>query len=115
MNSNEFRKELVKAMPGYKWTIHRSQILVSQGVLSATGIQSSGFNRLSTLSVVRRERDSTIEYEAKSSGFGKRAPWISSHTDGTLLRALRGLQDHYTYTGHMYLNAASDLKHAREK
>ena len=102
MNSNKFRKELIKIMPGYKWTVHRDR---QNGQLSATGIKSSGFNRLSTLEVTRRDRDVVVVYFVRSSGFGTRAPWLGEYKSTTLAQALRGLQDHYeamwqTYSGH---------------
>ena len=116
MNSNGFRKELVKIMPGYRWTIHRSRDFISDSsCLSATGIQSSGFNRLSTLEVTRRDRDGTVEYEVKSAGFGSNAPWLSEFTDGTLARALRGLQNHYEAMAMKYSGHESALKFARKK
>lgn len=97
-----FRSELMKIMPGYSWTVHKSR---TDGYMDATGTKSSGFNRLSTLSVIRRERDGIASYECKSSGFGLRAPWLATNTDSTLARALRGLQNYYeqkaaTYAGH---------------
>lgn len=56
MNSKEFRAELEKIMPGYMWTVHRpsKHLRFPPYVLVATGIQSSGSNRLSTLEVTRR-------------------------------------------------------------
>ena len=60
MNTKEFREELKKIMPGYSWIIHRSWSLNSN--LSATGIQSSGFNRMSTLEVLRFLRDSMCRW-----------------------------------------------------
>ncbi len=116
MNSNGFRKELVRIMPGYTWTIHRSVDFVSDSShLSATGIQSSGFNRLSTLKVIRRDRDGQVEYEVKSAGFGKNAPWLAERTNGTLARALRALQDHYETMAMNYSGHASALKFARKQ
>ncbi len=110
MNANEFRAELVKIMPGYKWTVHQTK---AAGFLSATGIQSSGFNRLSTLSVERRERDAAVSYEAKSAGYGLRAKWLHKNTDGTLARALRGLQDHYQAMAGTYQSHANALNAGR--
>lgn len=110
MNSNEFRKELVKLMPGYVWTIHQTK---ADGYLSATGTQSSGFNRLSTLSVSRREREGKIVYEAKSAGYGLRAKWLHTNVDGTLARALRGLQNHYEAMANSYRAHAEYLKEGR--
>ena len=115
MNSSEFRKELLKVMPGYSWTVHRSNLFIKTNHISATGIQTAGFNRLSTLSVTRRKKEDEIEYDVKSSGFGKQAPWLSEYTAPTLARALRGLQSHYEVMANKYSNHASALEYARKK
>jgi hypothetical protein len=113
MNAKEFRAELVKIMPGYSWTVHKAPKGFTY--IKATGIQSSGFNRLSTLCVIRRESDDgAVSYEAKSAGYGLRACWLHTHTDGTLARALRGLQDHYEYTANTYRGHAAALKLGRQ-
>src|ERR1035437_1698251 len=101
LDAAAFRKELMKIMPGYEWTVHRNSY-VKGGHISATGIQSSGFNRMSTLQVVKREasigpRHGEIEYEVKSSGFGKKAPWLAEATRSTLAQALRALQECYEH------------------
>jgi len=115
MNSNDFRRELIKIMPGYVWTVHRPSKF-TKFYLSATGIQSSGFNRLSTLQVIRREKDNEyIAYEVKSAGFGLRAPRLSGYTDGTLARALRGLQKHYEIMARTYSSHAGAIEFARKK
>lgn len=112
MNANEFRAELLKIMPGYNWTVHRS---TNDSVLTATGIQSSGFNRLSTLQVKRIAVGAmTPKYEAKSAGYGTRARWLHTHTDGTLARALRGLQDHYEAVSNTYRSHAASLAKGRK-
>lgn len=112
MNSKEFRTELVKIMPGYDWTVHKSRI---EWRLEATGTQSSGFNRLSTLSVVRVEKEGgKPSYEVKSAGFGLRAKWLHAHKDGTLARALRGLQDYYEAVASTHYSHAGALKHGRK-
>lgn len=110
MNSNEFRKALVKIMPGYKWTIHKSQ---AEGFLSATGTQSSGYNRLSTLHVTRREINGRAWFEARSAGPGTHSEWLHTNGDLTLARALRGLQSHYEATANKYRAHAAALEHAR--
>lgn len=92
MNTKDFRAELVKIMPGYDWTVQRP---VSAVGLRATGKQSSGFNRTSTLVVERFEVGASVEYRVKSAGFGAKARWLGYHTDTTLARALRGLQQQY--------------------
>lgn len=112
MTANEFRDALKKVMPGYSWTVHKT--LAGFSFIEATGIQSSGFNRLSTLSVIRRERNGEVSFEAKSAGYGKRAKWLHTHTDSTLARALRGLQDHYERTANDYLIHAGSLKRGRK-
>ncbi|MNL30960.1 hypothetical protein D3C87_1527270 [compost metagenome] len=106
MKPKDFRAELTKIMPGYAWTVHKSS---SENYLKATGTQSSGFNRLSTLRVVRIEKDGVATYEAKSAGYGLRAKWLHTHTDGTLARALRGLQDHYEFVSNTYRSHAQSL------
>lgn len=111
MNAHEFRAELVKIMPGYNWTVHRS---INDTILRATGIQSSGFNRLSTLQVKRvAVGEMAPVYEAKSAGHGTRARWLHTNTDGTLARALRGLQDHYEQVSNTYRSHANALKNGR--
>lgn len=112
MNSKEFRAELVKIMPGYDWTVHKSRI---EWRLEATGTQSSGFNRLSTLSVVRVEKEGQKpSYEVKSAGFGLRARWLHANKDGTLARALRGLQDYYEAVANTHHSHAEYLKKGRQ-
>lgn len=110
----KFREELVKIMPGYDWTVHKP-LSKDATYLNATGIQTSGFNRLSTLEVVRRDKNGAVEYEVKSSGFGKRSPWLSTARDGTLARALRSLQNHYEAVGRNYLGHAQDLQNGRPR
>ena len=112
MKSNAFRKELIKIMPRYAWTVHRNMFSGSDHI-SATGIQSAGFNRLSTLQVTRNEKDGEAEYKVTSSGFGTRAPWLSKYTDGTLARALRGLQNHYEEMSRNYNQHARYLESGR--
>lgn len=107
----EFRAELVKIMPGYSWTVHKAS---SPGLLKATGIQSSGFNRLSTLRVIRTAVNDKPRYEVKSAGFGTRAAFLFTNIDGTLARALRGLQEHYEREAARYASHARALKNARQ-
>lgn len=110
----KFREELVKIMPGYDWSVHKPPFK-DVTYLAATGIQTSGFNRLSTLDVVRRDKNGNVEYVVKSSGFGKRSPWLSTATGGTLARALRSLQNHYENVGRDYLGHAHDLERGRKQ
>lgn len=111
MTPKQFRAELVKIMPGYKWTIHKTTVTEH---LAATGIQSSGFNRLSTLHVVRDERrDEWERYVVRSAGHGTKSPWIFTNKDGTLARALRGLQDYYQSTANQYRSLAASLEKGR--
>jgi hypothetical protein len=81
--------------------------------LRATGIQTSGFNRLSTLEIDRNEKDGKVVYNVRSSGFGKKAPWLGKSEDGTLARALRGLQDHYENQASNYSGHANSLRAGR--
>lgn len=109
--TREFRAALIKIMPGYDWTVHRS---MSEKVLQATGTQSSGFNRLSTLHITRTEKDGYFTYQAKSAGFGLRAPWLRSYTDGTLARALRGLEEIYRSEAKTFHSHAAHLASGRK-
>ena len=122
MNAKDFRAELVKIMPGYSWTVHkpltsRLPAHLEEGlpeVLTATGIRSSGSNRLSTLEVTRREDGGEVTYKARSSGYGLRAPWLHENKGDTLARALRGLQDHYEAMASKYSSHAGALKVGRK-
>ena len=112
---SKFRDELTKIMPGFEWTVHNpGKMTPPEAYLKATGIQSSGFNRLATLQVERRVRNDQTEYEVKSSGFGVKTPWLATYTDGTLTRALRGLQEHYANNAATYGSHARDLRDARQ-
>lgn len=114
MKPADFRKELVKIMPGYKWTIHASRS--PERFLVATGTQSSGSNRLSTLQVERRDNyagSGKPRYEAKSSGYGRRSPWMHVASGQTLAQALRNLQDHYKAMASTYHCLAGDLQVGR--
>ena len=121
MNAKEFRAELEKIMPGYMWTVHQNRTLKwlrekypdTPAVLTATGIQYSGSNRLSTLEVTRRDDDGHVTYTAKSSGYGTRAPWLHENKDGTLARALRGLQEHYESKAATYRSHAAAMQQGR--
>jgi hypothetical protein len=89
-SANDFRAELMKIMPGFNWTVHRAS--KSDVIITATGIQSSGFNRLSTLRVDRDIRPSRTWYTAKIAGYGTRTPFSNEGCGATLARALRSLQ-----------------------
>ena len=118
VNSTDFRKELMKIMPGYEWTVHRQKKMLADitgtSFVEATGRQSSGFNRLSTLHVARREKDGVVKYEVKSAGNGAWAYWEHTNTDGTLPRALRGLQDHYERRASHFQSLAARLESGRK-
>lgn len=103
-------------MPGYKWTVHKPIAVYADeesDYMQATGIQTKGFNRISTLQVTRRKRNDEIEYEAKSSGFGKKTGWLATYTDTTVARALRGLQAFYENMASTYSDHARKLQLGR--
>jgi len=112
MSPADFRKELTKLMPGYQWTVHRAHD--PDKCIKATGIQSSGFNRLSTLVVTRAVRADHASYEVRSAGRGKRSPWLHTANDVTLARALRALQNHYEHMASLYAYHAADLQRGRK-
>lgn len=111
MKSAEFRKELLKIMPGYRWTVHKTS---NPERLTATGIQSSGFNRLSTLQVTRTERNEGPWYSVKSAPNGTKSPWAAETGNVTLARALRDLQKHYQWQEANYRSLAADLESGRK-
>jgi len=115
MKSTDFRKELHKIMPGYKWTISRDEFILQNrhSRFEATGIQSAGFSRISTLKVIYTELEYGEEYEVKSSGFGKNSGWLHSCKNGTLKRALRDLQNHYDTWARAYKSHAEALQAGR--
>lgn len=113
MSPKEFRAELMDIMPGYSWTVHKTP---DTRVLNATGTQSSGFNRLSTLLVERRDNYAAKGfpwYEVKSAGFGLRAPFLGTYRAKTLAQALRGIQQYYEQTAATYAAHARALQNAR--
>lgn len=112
VSSAEFRAKLTKLMPGYDWTVHKAG--KEDTKLTATGTQSSGFNRLSTLEVTWAARENGDWFTARSAGFGRRAPWLLDSADVTLARCLRGLQDRYTATANTYAAHARALQKGRE-
>lgn len=109
--ASDFRAELVKIMPGYKWTIHNAG---DDDYLRATGTQSSGSNRMSTLNVVRDARFNSVDYRVRSAGYGRRAAWLHETSDGTLARALRNLQQHYEMNANTYRAHALALAEGRK-
>ncbi|MBL0732239.1 MAG: hypothetical protein JJW03_05230 [Desulfosarcina sp.] len=113
MNTKVFREELKKIMPGYKWTVHRN--MLSKTYIDATGTQSSGFNRTSTLNIMRSEQKGIISYIARSLGFGKNARWLYTYKDETLSKALRGLQNSYEESANNYFQHVAALEKGRKE
>lgn len=114
MTPKEFRAELTKIMPGYSWTVHKTS---NDALLKATGTQSSGFNRISTLVVERRDNYAGRGfpwYTVKSAGFGLRAPFLGENQDRTLARSLRGLQSNFETKAATYAGHARALQSARQ-
>jgi hypothetical protein len=111
MKPKEFRTELVKIMPFYDWTVSKTS---TEERMVGTGTQSSGFNRLSTLQVIRTDKGADVFYEARSAGHGTRSPWLAAHTDTTLARALRGLQGHYEHMAGQYRAHAAAMQAGRK-
>lgn len=119
MNTNEFRAELTKIMPGYKWTV-KKPYNKCQEWCSAIGVQSAGFNRMSTLEVIRRvatQRDGSpmINYDAELFGYGMRGPARASAGNVTLARTLRNLQEQCEAMRNAYGACACALQKGREE
>ena len=113
INQKEFRKELLKTMPGYSWAIHKSYD--PRNYLYATGTQSSGFNRTSTMYVLVRRNHDEIEYETEISGYGTRAVREEPSKGPTLSIAFRGLQDYLGKRAAHYEHLHTSLVHGRNK
>lgn len=111
LDSDKFRRDLKKIMPGYNWTVHKSDKDAIR--LFATGTQSSGSNRCSTLEVTWEKKNNFDWFVARSAGFGLRAPWLGTVGETTLTRALRGLQKHYQEMASKYDGHARALQNAR--
>ncbi len=81
-------------------------------------VRPRGVDRPSAVPVAanvgRHERDGRVSYVAKSAGYGAKTRWLSEYTDGTLARALRGLQKHYEVMANTYLSHALTLENARQ-
>lgn len=111
MTPKEFRAELGRVMPGYNWVVHKTSS--PETLLRATGTMSSGFNRLSTLRVIRDLSRGTPSYEVSSAGYGTKATMAATHRGATLARALRALQDHYQSKEAYYRGLATALQAGR--
>jgi len=120
MNRKEFLAELVKIVPGHKWTVHPAPALLERDDknrrMEATGIPTSGLSRLFTLFVIREQEDEASEpaYAAKFSGFDLKAPWLYESQGNTLAGALRDLQEYYEYRARDYDAHAAYLEGARK-
>lgn len=108
---DQFRNDLKKIMPGYKWTVHKP--LFEGASLDATGIQTAGFNRMSTVQVTLVETEGSKTYTVKSAGFGAKARWRHTTTGRTLAQAFRDLQTHYEREEQEYRSLANALKAGR--
>ncbi len=110
--ADDFRKELNKVLPGYKWTI--SKHTGNGQHLTATGIQSSGFNRVSTIEIYRESKDGYGFYSAKIWGYGRRSPLVAETGEfGSLKRALRLLQEYCEHRSSVFKSAANYIEFAR--
>ena len=122
MNTKEFRAEVTKIMPGYKWTVEKPDRIYGESstasgfaLMKATGIQSAGFNRMSTLHVERRDEAGKIEYEVNIADNGTRGPWVETAKGHTLARALRYVQDQCTAMEGLYRSCVFGLQVGRGK
>jgi len=110
-----FRKELMKVMPGLKWTVHKNPYKDCE-FIQASAFHSSGSNRLFTIAVTRRQKkNGIVVYEAMSSGYGTRAKWLHTSQGLTAARALRNLQTHYQREAAQYRSQTAYLEEARSR
>jgi hypothetical protein len=109
----EFRAELEKLLPGYRWTVHQDKPY-RPDVMEATGTVSSGSNRLSTIGVERSVRGAGPWYTVRSAGYGRSGPWDGEYRDASLASAVRGLQDHYEAMRDKYSRLAQSIECGRK-
>lgn len=111
----QLRAELQRRMPGYRWTVHRPD--ADGRRIDATGTQSAGSNRLSTLTVIRRLKPfgggDYPCYEAAIYGPGTRgvAEFVCVAT--TLARSLRFVQDRAEAQARHWCGIAARLAEGR--
>lgn len=110
LSNADFRKELKNILPCYRWTIHLTN---SARVISATGIKSSGFNRLSTIEVLRRNEGPW--YEVAGYGHGTQGKVMGRSCGASLAKAIRGLQDHYASMTGKYDSLERQMAEARKQ
>lgn len=126
-----FRAELLKRMPGYKWTIARraSSLIWNPATrkhetctqaesdaqhMVATGIMTAGLNRLSTLRVERWGGEAVRVDAALWQGTPGRVPLVrKAERLDSVASALRRLQDVCESQASWYSGAAGTLRGAR--
>lgn len=106
---SSFRDDLKNVLPGYNWTVHKPHMVTE--TLVATGIQSSGFNRLSTIEVQSNKEGNW--FKAKISGFGTKSPWTCECLGKTLKQVIRNLQEYLEHQERFYGSLAESVKNAR--
>lgn len=101
----QFRKDLQRTMPGFKWTVHKpSSLLIWDEAaklhanatlaevdalhMDATGTKSAGMNRIATLDATYRASDG-YPFNVAVFGHGCRAPKIMDGSGKTLPQAFR--------------------------
>ncbi len=104
----DFRASLTKLLPGYNWTVHKP----IGTDLRATGIQSSGFNRCSTIDVVMS--DGGKWFKSRIAGYGTRAEWLQSGCGSTLAKAIRSMQEGLEHQAQIYNSQAATVQEARQ-
>ena len=109
-----FREELNKLLPGYKWTVRKPWPKNDFIYLESEGIQSSGFNRTSTITVTRREQSNGPWYKSKYFDFGRRGPSLDEGNGETLARCIRSLQHACEHRASKYASAAATIQSARK-
>lgn len=102
-----FRAALTKTLPGYNWTVHKP---IGED-LHATGIQSSGSNRCSTIEV--RMTSGGKWFESKLAGYGTRSEWLAHGCGSSVAQAMRSLQTSLERLAGIYRSQANTVESAR--
>lgn len=116
----KFRDELIRLLPGYKWTVHKPSVFFEKtpeliSDLTAEGTISKGFNRLSTIEIRRIEKNTGVEYTARSAGSGTRSRWLGEQKRDTLAQAIRSLQEYHEMWAREHAAHAGYIQGSRKK
>lgn len=125
----EFKADLERVMPGFKWTVHKPSSLLRWDEptkmhvkvtlaekdahrMTATGTKSSGFNRVATIEATYLA-NILRPFEVVVFGYGCRGPKIMAGVGKTVPQAFRDAQSKCEERAQFFGHGASLLKQGR--